>query len=104
MKAYKLLRLGKDGNLYPLFINKKSSTPFDIWMQAECHPTKGFAVRQGWHCCFAPVAPHLKTSLASGEKRVWCEVEVEDFEKYDRPESQGGAWILAQRMKLVRVM
>ena len=27
MKAYKLLRIKKDGNLYPLFINKTVSTP-----------------------------------------------------------------------------
>lgn len=104
MKAYKLLRMGKDGKLYPLFINKNTPTPFNVWLEAECFPTKGFAVRQGWHCCFKPIAPHLKKCLASGEKRVWVEVEVEAWKSYDRPESQGGAWILAQRMKLNRVI
>ena len=49
MKAYKLLRKLKDGNLYPLFIHKTYATPFNEWMQAECYPTKRFAVRQGWH-------------------------------------------------------
>lgn len=102
MRAYKLLRKKKDGLLYPLFINKKNPTPIGEWMQAECFPTKGFAVRCGWHCCFKPLAPHLSMRLASGEQRVWVECEVEDFEKYDRPESQGGAWILAQHMKIVR--
>lgn len=104
MKAYKLLRVLKDGSLHPLFINKKKPTPIGVWMDAECHPTKGFAVRQGWHCCFKPIAPHLKETLASGEKRVWCEVEVEDWKSYNRPESQGGEWILAQRMKINRVL
>lgn len=104
MKAYKLLRLMKDGTIHPLFINKKEATPIGVWMQAECFPTKGFAVRQGWHCCFTPVAPHLKEVLSNGEVRVWCEVKVEDWESYDRPESQGGAWILAQRMKIVKVL
>ena len=33
---------------------------------------------------------------------MWCEVEVEDYETYERPESQGGTWILAQQMKVVR--
>ena len=47
MKAYKLLRMKKDGKLYPLFINKTIATPIGEWMEAECHPTKGFAVRQG---------------------------------------------------------
>ena len=102
MKAYKLLRKKKDGLLYPLFIDKKNSTPLNIWMQAECFPTKGFAVRQGWHCCFKPLAPHLKMKLKTGEERVWVECEVEDWASYDRPESQGGSWILAQRMKLIR--
>lgn len=102
MKAFKLLRVKKDGNLYPLFIDKTTPTPMGVWLTAECHPTKGFAVRQGWHCCFTQNAPHLKAKLANGEKRVWVECEVEDFSTYDRPESQGGAWILAQRMKIVR--
>ena len=104
MKAYKLLRIKKDGKLYPLFINKTVETLIDEWMEAECHPTTGFAVRKGWHCCFKPIAPHLKMQLSSGEQRVWVECEVEDWESYDRPESQGGSWILAQRMKIVRTL
>lgn len=40
--------------------------------------------------------------LANGERRVWVECEVEAWESYDRPESQGGSWILAQQMKIVR--
>lgn len=54
MKAYKLLRKLSDGKLYPLFIHKTYSTPFNEWMQAECYPTKGFAVRCGWHCTIRP--------------------------------------------------
>lgn len=104
MIAYKLVRLKKDGKLYPLFINKNNPTPIGEWLPAECHPTKGFAVRQGWHCCVQPVAPHLKMKLTNGELRVWVEVEVDDFEYYDRPESQGGTWILAQRMKICKMI
>lgn len=47
MRAYKLLRKLSDGKLYPLFIHKTYPTPFNEWMQAECYPTKGFAVRCG---------------------------------------------------------
>ena len=94
MKAYKLLRKLSDGNLYPLFIHKMYSTPINEWMQAECYPTKGFAVR--------PFAPHLSMKLANGEQRVWVECEVEDWASYNRPESQGGSWILAQKMKIIR--
>lgn len=103
MKAYKLLRI-KNGRLYPLFINRKEETIVGKWMLAEFHPTKGFQPRKGWHCCFNPIAPHLKTELANGEKRVWVECQVEDWKSYDRPESQGGAWILAQKMKIIRVL
>jgi len=99
MKAYKLVRVMKDGSLAPLFINQKLRFPIGKWLKSEFHPRKGFAERQGWHCTFTPFAPHL-----SEKKRVWIEVEVTDFIKYDRPESQGGAWILADQMKVVRVL
>ena len=41
--------------------------------------------------------------LKNGERRVWCKVELDDCELYNRPESQGGSWVLAQRMKLIGV-
>lgn len=97
MKAYKLIRKMKDGSLSPLFINQKSRIPIGVWMNAELHPKKGFAVRKGWHCTLEPKAPHL-----SEKNRVWVEVEIEDFEYYDRPESQGGTWVLAQRMRVIK--
>ena len=97
MKAYKLIRKMKDGSLSPLFINKKSRIPVGVWMDAELNPTKGFAVSKGWHCTLTPEAPHL-----SKNNRVWVEVEVDDFEYFNRPESQGGTWVLAQRMQIVK--
>lgn len=104
MIVYKLMRIKKDGNIYPLFINKTIPTPIGEWLQAECYPTKGFAIRQGWHCCFEMNAPHLKMELANGERRIWVKCEVEDYETYNRPESQGGQWVLAQRMKVIGVV
>ena len=103
MKAYKLLRV-KNGKLYPLFIHRKFETPMNIWMQAECYPTKGFAVRKGWHCCFRPYAPHLNMVLSNGEQRVWTECEIQEWNTYNRPESQGGAWILAKKIKIIRTL
>ena len=102
MKAYKLVRKSKDGNLYPLFIDKKRPYIFNEKRKAEFIPTKGFAPRLGFHCCFIPYAPHLKTHLANGENRVWIECEVDNFETYDRPESQGGKWILAQELNAIK--
>lgn len=99
MIAYKLIRQLKDGSLSPLFINKKSRIPIGIWMDAEFHPTNGYSPRKGWHCTLSPNAPHL-----SEKNRVWVEVEVEDYELYDRPSYQGGTWVLAQRMRIIKIL
>jgi hypothetical protein len=99
VKVYKLMRVRKNGTLGSLFINKKVVIPIGVWLQAELYPTKGFAVRKGWHCCFQPIAPHLST-----KGRVWVECEVENWTKYDRPKSQGGAWVLANRMIVTKIL
>lgn len=99
MKAYKLFRLRKDGSLGPLFINAKLRIQLNTWMAAEAHPTKGFAYRPGWHCCFTPEAPHL-----SEKGRVWAECEVANTITYKRPESQGGAWVLASSLQVLRTL
>lgn len=99
--AYKLFRVRKDGTIGPLFINRKLVVAPGEWMEAECHPTKGFALRPGWHCTLAPVAPHLSTNLKSGEVRKWYKVEVQGITTFQRPESQGGTWVLAERLRVV---
>jgi hypothetical protein len=96
MIAYKLIRKLKNNSLSPLFINKKSRIPIGVWLTAESHPTKGFAYRKGWHCTEKPTAPHLST-----KNRVWVKVEIEDYEQYKRPISQGGIWFLAQKIKIL---
>jgi hypothetical protein len=96
IKAWKLLRQMKDGSLSPLFINKKQRLQSDIWYPAEAHKTKGFAFRPGWHTCKEPVAPHL-----SNKGRVWKQVEIQDFVDIKRPESQGGVWYLANKMRII---
>lgn len=105
MVAYKLMKMRKDGSLGSLFINAKEKYPIGKWMDAEFIPTKGFAERFGWHCTLATThAPHLKEKLSSGQKRVWVEVEVDGIEYYNRPESQGSKWILAEKMKIIGVV
>jgi hypothetical protein len=104
MICYKLVRKLRDGSLSPLFINKKLRLPFNVWLNSEFHPTRGFAVRQGWHCTLKPIAPHLKEQLASGEGRVWVKCEVQDYEYFERPEKQGGIWLLAQKIKFLGVL
>lgn len=101
--VYKLLQFRK-GILYPLFINKSQETHVGEWLKSQCIPTKGFAIRQGWHCCKLPIAPHLKEILASGEKRVWVECLARDYVEYQRPESQGGTWVLADSIKINKIL
>jgi len=96
MIAYKLFRELKDGNITPLFINKKLRLPFNEWMPAEEHRTKGFAFRPGWHCTHKAEAPHL-----SSKGRIWCKVEIEDYEIMERPKHQGGTWYLAKKMRIL---
>ena len=74
MIAYKLVRQLKNGDITPLFINKTKRIEFNKWIDAECHPTKGFAVRPFWHCTSKPIAPHL-----SERNRVWVQVEIKDY-------------------------
>jgi hypothetical protein len=96
MIAYKLFRKRKDGTYGPLFINCKLKIKAGQWLQAESYPTKGFAVRPGWHCCAKPEAPHL-----SKKNRVWCVVDIWDYTPHQRPESQGGLWFTANNMKVL---
>lgn len=98
MKAYKLMRLRKNGTLGTLFIDAKKIIPIGEWLPSEEHPTKGYAFRPGWHCTLLPVAPHLST-----KGRVWVECEIEDFKEFQRPECQGGTWLLANRIKILGV-
>lgn len=116
MIVWKKVRILKDGNAYPLFIDKKKPFLIGEWMHAEYHPTKGFAPRSlgkdadgneigGWHCCYKPEAPHIADKLASGEVRVWMKCEAKGkMQKYDRPESQGGAWLLVEWLKPLEIV
>lgn len=99
-KAYKLFKVRRDGTLGSLFINCRQRIPIGQWLEAETHHhRKGYAYRPGWHFTFEPKAPHL-----SNKGRVWCEIEVKHFVRYNRPVSQGGVWGLAKFMKIKRLI
>lgn len=115
MIVYKKVRLMKDGALRPLFIGKDKPFIIGKWQHCEYIPTRGFAPRSivttdnskigGWHCCFTPLAPHIADRLSSGEQRVWLECEARGRStKYDRPESQGGEWLLVEEIKPIRIL
>lgn len=99
MIAYKLFRRKKTGELTSLFINKNEVYNFDVWMEAKSYPTPGFAVRPFWHCTSKPSAPHL-----SMKNRVWVKIEMDGVTEFKRPESQGGLWYLAQKIKLLEII
>ncbi len=94
--AYKLLHVRKDGTLGPLFINRRLRVPIGEWLEAEFHPTPGFALRPGWHTSIAPEAPHLTM-----KDRAWFQVEVEEWYTLDRPGAQGGEWFISQWMRVL---
>ena len=98
--GYKLFIKRKDGSLGPLFINRKQKLWVGEEYPAEDHPTKGYAHRPGWHILCHPYAPHLKQE----SPRVWAKVEYLDFVIHQRPENQGGKWVLAQFMRVVEVL
>ncbi len=94
--AYKLFRVRADGSLGSLFIAKRDRLPLLTWLPAETHPTKGYAVRPGWHACAEPRAPHLST-----RGRAWYVVMLRDVETHQRPEAQGGLWYTAGQMRIL---
>jgi hypothetical protein len=104
MIAYKLFKRRRDGTLGPLFINAKQRIPVGVWLEAEDHPTKGFARRPGWHCTPEPHAPHLAMRPKHGPPRVWCRVELDGVIEYARPRAQGGTWLLAKRLRVLDIM
>ena len=97
MVAYKLFRKLKDGSITSLYINKKRKLPLNEWLEAESYPTKGYALRPYWHCVSNPdLVKHL-----SVKNRVWMKVEIDDYQKIQRPNNQGGIWYLAKKIKII---
>jgi hypothetical protein len=104
VKAYKLFRVGKDNQLYPLFVDAKTPVPIGEWLSAKAGDlnTKtgkvksslgDLAYRPGWHAGDLPIATHIggsydpntleKVKLGKGKKpnvrednQVWAEVEM----------------------------
>lgn len=95
IKAYKLLKLRKDGSVGSLFMNCRRKLPLNVWLKAESHRTEGFAYRPLWHTVPSKNAPHL-----SKKGRVWAEVSVRGVTEFKKPKYQGGKWLLAKYLKI----
>ena len=96
--GWKLLRVRQDKTLGSLFINKSQVLVRGVWLESAPHKTPGYAFRPGRHAMVKREAPHLSTV-----GRVWCRVELLGVEEYERPEAQGGMWLLAKQMRIIRV-
>lgn len=103
--AWKLFKRRQDGSLGPLFINARQRIELGEWLPALDVPTKGFAPRWGWHATLVPEAPHLSMKPKGGPERVWCRVELRGpVSAVERPEAQGGTWLLCHgEMRVVSV-
>lgn len=133
--GYKLFERDKrTGKLYPLFIGKKEETKVGEWIHAEYLPTKGFAVRMGWHLgANVPSAPHLigadgtyTSRRGKNFERVWCIVEYNDNHNYNDyvetlpkkcitddslkdgfynfKEANGALWVITSDIKIIKVL
>lgn len=96
IEAYKLFRVRKDGTIGSLFINRKAIIPVGKWLDAETHPTDGFAVRNGWHAVATKKVPHL-----SLRGRRWYKVRLKFVSRLKRPKNQGSEWYIAGQLKVI---
>lgn len=125
MIAYKLLRQYADGSLGSLFIARKERFPLNTKLHATSHPTKGYALRPGFHCVTTPSAPHLST-----DKRVWAKCQIDGpsvtpimlnyfvtrqqndpsqphfdcWYHFKRPAHQSGFWIIASNLTILELL
>jgi hypothetical protein len=96
--AYKLFRKMSDGSISPLFFDQRLRLPVGEWIAARLDLVKkGYKTRPGWHCCMSPDAPHL-----TEKDRVWCKIKIRDYTVEHRPDSQGGDWLIANHIKVIK--
>lgn len=107
VKVYKLFRLGKDGKLYPLYVNATEAVPVGVWIKAKSGQMTAngkvksklgqLAFRPGWHSSDVPVALHIgekanKTDKAPSYRadwQVWAECEVRGRDLQSLADKQG---------------
>lgn len=106
MKTFKLMRRRRGSDLlYPLFIGKSQGLQLGVWYEAQCLPTKGYALRPGWHSGASPAAPWLlRKDGTLAADRVWCECEIEDYYVFRRPSARGGEWYISKRLCITKIL
>jgi hypothetical protein len=129
--CYKLFQTKRTapGRIFPLFIGKDKPTPIGEWVPAQFLPTDGFAPRPGWHVGPLPKAQHLMCKDGTmPASRVWAQVEIladvdytplaaiaptkdlrgqvphGGYYRFPRPINQGGEWIIAGQIRVLRLL
>ena len=91
--GWKLFERDPQGNLYPLFLDKDTAYPMNVWINAEIHYGKGFAPRPGIHCGIIPAAPWLMSIDKNGNiyqnDALVATLNITDFEDYNYLEHYG---------------
>jgi hypothetical protein len=98
VKAYKLFKVDRQGNLYPLFVKMENNKPIELnkWTKAEAGEINqktgkvksslgDLAYRPGFHAGDLPMATHIGGKSGDVKKpnyrpdnQVWAEVEMAD--------------------------
>ena len=111
--AYKLFIKKKDGNLYPLYVNKTTPVKIGVWMPAEegerAKDNKSggrmvksslgdLAYRPGWHAGDYPIATHIGKKIEPWQTKpdyrpdnqVWAECLISaDVDWQERADANG---------------
>ena len=103
MLMYKVMRVKSDGMLYSINVNRRKPYNIDEWVTAEYILTKHYHDKKGFYGFEKPDVTKYKYKLQRGERRVWVECEVSDYEiVYYAPDQVN--WVIAQKMKIIRAL
>ena len=101
MLMYKVMRTKSDGMLYSINVNRNKPYNIDEWVNAEYILTKHYRDKKGFYGFEKPDSLKYKEELHRGDRRVWVECEVVNYEMvYYAPDQVN--WVIAQKMRIIR--
>lgn len=103
MLMYKVMRIKSDGMLYSVNVNRNKPYNIDEWVNAEYILTKHYHDRKGFYGFEKPDSKKYKDKLHRGDRRIWVECEVADYEIVYNAHDQVN-WVIAQKMKIIRAL
>lgn len=102
--GYKLFKKGKDGKLYPLYVNANKSIPFGDWIFAECGERTEdgkvksklgkLAYRGGWH--INDLCPYVVHIYGKQYNENGKEVEPHTGKRFDKVQKAENVWCLVE--------